>query len=84
MSQSPFFHQPSGTVRFWITVDGQPFGASVGKEALHYRFQTNAMDEDPLATYTAHASLIEAAVMRRIANGSREPVMLRELDLRTP
>ena len=47
MSQEPFFHIPSGTVRFWVSVDGQLIGASIGKEALHYRYKPNASDDDP-------------------------------------
>ena len=63
-------------------VDGKPLGASVGREALHYVFRANVQGDDPLETYQAHAAEIEAAVRRRLAQGSREPVMLREYDLR--
>ena len=83
MSTDPaFFHLPSGTVRFWVLVDGVSVGASIGKEVLHYRYSPNATDDDPLATYTAHASEIDAAVRRRVAGGSTEPVMLRDPDVR--
>ena len=82
MSDSPFFHEASATVRFWILVDGQPFGASVGREALHHRYRPTTQGDDPLETYQANAADIEAAVRRRLAQGSREPVMLREYDLR--
>jgi hypothetical protein len=83
MSTDPaFFHQPSGTVRFWVLVDGASVGASIGKEVLHYRYHPNARDDEPLATYTANASEIDAAVRRRVAGGSTEPVMLRDPDVR--
>lgn len=82
MSESPFFHEASASVRFWVVVDGKPFGASVGREALHQRYRPTTLGDDPLETYTANAPDIEAAVRRRIAQGSREPVMLREYDLR--
>jgi uncharacterized protein DUF1488 len=82
MSDAPFFHESSGTVRFWILVDGQPFSASVSREALHHRYRSNAQGEDPMETYRDNAADIEAAVRRRLAQGSREPVMLREYDLR--
>jgi hypothetical protein len=82
MSDPPFFHESSGTVRFWILVDGQPLAASVSREALHYRYRSNAQGEDPMETYRDNAADIEAAVRRRLAQGSREPVMLREYDLR--
>ena len=82
MSDSPFFHESSGTVRFWVSVDGQPLAASVSREALHHRYRPTAQGDDPLETYLANAADIEAAVRRRLAQGSREPVILREYDLR--
>jgi hypothetical protein len=82
MSQQPYFHDDSASVRFWVQVDNVLVGASIGKAALHYRFQPHAKDDDPLATYTANAAEIDAAVRRRVAQGSIEPVMLREFDVR--
>jgi hypothetical protein len=82
MSDTPFFHESSGAVRFWVLVDGQPLAASVSREALHHRYRPTAQGEDPMETYNANAADIEAAVRRRLAEGSREPVMLREFDLR--
>ena len=82
MSDEPFLHEASGTVRFWVLVDGQPFGASVSREALHHRYRPSVQGEDPLQTFRDNIADIEAAVHRRIAEGSREPVMLREYDLR--
>jgi hypothetical protein len=80
----PFFHQPSGTVRFWVLVDDVLVGASIGKETLHYRYHANRTDDDPLATYLANSAEIDAAVRRRVAGGSTEPVMLRDPDVRAP
>ena len=77
----PFFHEASGTVRFWVLIDGHPVGASIGREVLHYRYHSNAQGDDPLETYTQHEEQMEAAVRRRVAQGSIEPVMLRENDL---
>ena len=82
MSDEPFLHEASGTVRFWVLVDGQPFGASVSREALHHRYRPSVLGEDPLQTFRDNIAEIAAAVHRRIAQGSREPVMLREYDLR--
>lgn len=82
MSQPPFFHDVSGTVRFWVLVDDQLVGASIGKETLHYRYQPQATDDDPLRTYLQHAAEIDAAVRRRVSSGSREPVMIRDGDVR--
>lgn len=82
MSDAPFFHDESSSVRFWVLVDGKPLGASVSRQALHHRYRPTMQDDDPLQTYLANAGDIEAAVRRRLAEGSREPVLLREYDLR--
>lgn len=82
MSTEPFFHNDSGAVRFWVDIDGLTVGATIGKETLHYRFAAQRTDDEPLATYLANAAEIHAAVRRRVAKGSIEPVMLRELDVR--
>ncbi len=82
MSQPPFFHPESGTVRFWVQVDDRLVGASIGTAAWHYRSSPQTADDDPLATYTRTAAAIDAAVRRRVATGSREPVMLRDWDVR--
>lgn len=81
---SPYFHEPTDAVRFWVPVDGGWVGATVGRATLHYRFCPHARDDDPLVTYQAFAQEMEAAVRRRIATGSIEPVMLREYDLPRP
>jgi hypothetical protein len=82
MSDEPFLHEASGTVRFWVVANGQPFGASVSREALHHRFRPTVQGDDPLQTFRDNLAEIEAAVHRRIVDGSREPVMRREYDLR--
>lgn len=79
---SPFFHEASSTVRFWVDVGGQVFGASVGAMALHHRYRPAAQGEDPLETFRDNRAEIEAIVRTRVAAGSLEPVMLREHDLR--
>jgi len=82
MLPSPVYHDGSGTVRFWVlTASGDTTGASISKETLHYRFQAELGGGDALASYAAHREEIDAAVLRRIAAGSREPVMLRESDV---
>jgi hypothetical protein len=81
MSDPPVFHEASGTVRFWVLIDGAHVGASVRKETLHYRYRPTANDDVPLETYELHAPEIEAAVRKRVLGGAREPVMLRDSDL---
>lgn len=82
MSQPPFFHEPSGSVRFWVMIADTEVGASVSRETLHYSFRPKAQGEDPLETYAAFERELGAAVQRRVAQGALEPVMLREFDLR--
>lgn len=82
MSTPAFLHADSGTVRFWVPIDGGFMGASVARPVLHHHFRPEAADEDPLQTFLNHQPELEAAVRRRIAQGSIEPVMLREHDLR--
>lgn len=78
----PFFHQDSETVRFWVQVPGGvPIGAILTKPLLHYRFDAKPDGSDAVAIYERHRSDIDAAVLRRVASGSIEPVMLREHDL---
>ena len=77
----PFFHLPSGTVRFWVLVSGQFVGSSIRREILHYRYHATQTDDDPMVTYAANRSEIHAAVRRRVAKGSIEPVMLRDADV---
>jgi hypothetical protein len=81
-SVPPFFHESSATVRFWVRIGEQWMGASVGHAALVPRFRPPAAGEDPLDIFRAHLAEIEAAVRVRVAQGSIEPVMLREYDLR--
>jgi hypothetical protein len=82
MHPSPFFHAESASVRFWVQVGDAMVGATIGQATLHYRFQPNRTDDQPLQTYTAHMTEIHEAVRRRVANGSIEPVMLREHDVK--
>lgn len=85
MLPTPFLHDASGAVRFWVLLDdGESIGASISMRALHYRFRAALDGADAVATYTAHRAEIDAAVRRRFAAGSLEPVMLREHDLAVP
>ena len=81
----PRFHEESAAVRFWVrTAAGDVIGASVPKQVLHFRFNAaNATTgaRSAIETYLANRDTIDAATRRRIANGSIEPVMLREHDL---
>ena len=81
MAQDAFFHEASGTVRFWVQVDTQWVGASIGQHTLHHRFRPEGRDENPMETFASHTPAIEEAVRRRVAAGAWEPVMLREFDL---
>lgn len=79
----PFFHEASGCVRFWVEAAGGALvAASVSREALHYRYRPNERGDDAMVTFGQYAADIHAVVRRRLAEGAREPVMLREYDLR--
>jgi hypothetical protein len=82
MPPAPFFHEDSGAVRFWVLDDaGGYVGATISRQTLHFRFQSGPSGDDALASYLLHQREIDAAVRRRIAGGSIEPVMLREFDV---
>jgi len=79
----PLFHEDSGAVRCWVPMpDGALVGAIVRRELLHHGFGGRFDGGDALDTFHAHRHAIEAAVRRRVAGGSLEPVLLREADLR--
>jgi hypothetical protein len=80
-ARQPFFHLDSGALRFWVDVGGGCMGATISKQALHYRFGADLSGSDAVAVYRAHRPEIDAAVRRRVALGSIEPVMLREADV---
>ena len=82
--QAPYYHEDSGAVRFWVDTDAGLVGASIRREVLHQHFRPGAQGDEPLDSFLAHARSIEAAVRRRVAAGSIEPVLLREFDLREP
>lgn len=78
----PFVHEESGAVRCWVrSPAGDSVGAIVRKEVMHYRFGAALSGIDAMQTFNDHRGAIEAAVLRRIAAGSIEPVILREADL---
>ena len=81
MSTEPFFHESSGTVRFWVQLDEVHVGAMVKKETLHYRYHALQGNDDPLQTYRENATEIDEAVRRRLSGGSIEPIMLRDADI---
>lgn len=82
MPPDPFFHLSSREVRFYVSIDDESVGASIGEATLHHCFSPTARDDVPLETFAAHIAEIEAAVRRRVSGGSFKPVMLREHDLR--
>lgn len=83
MTSEPFFDEASGTVRFWVLIDGKEVGAMIGKEALHYLYQPTAVGDMPLDTFALHIEELVEAVRRRMTGGAYVPVILRERDLWT-
>lgn len=81
----PAFHAETDALRFWVLTPQEVWvGASVSSSVLHYRFQGQRDGSDAALVYAAHRQAIDAAVLRRVATGSREPVMIREFDLASP
>lgn len=79
---SPFFHEASETVRFWVVTGVDScIGASIRRDTLRYLFDAGQARSEPVALYLQNRTAIDAAVLRRLAAGSLEPVMLREPDL---
>jgi hypothetical protein len=81
MVSDAFFHEESRSVRFYVSIDDEMVGVSIGQLTLHYCFRTKSRDDDPMETFRANAEQIEAAVRRRVAGGAYKPVLLREHDL---
>jgi hypothetical protein len=80
---APFFHADSDALRFWVELPGRPpMGAIIGRRVLQQCFQGREDGSDALSVYAQNRRTIHAAVARRAAAGSLEPVMLREFDMR--
>jgi hypothetical protein len=78
-----FLHEESGAVRFWVrTGEGGRIGAIARRDVLRFRFAAGAGEIDALQIYRDHQQEIDAAVVRRVAAGSIEPVILREADFK--
>ena len=81
MPPAAFYHQDSEAVRFWVPIGEGFIGASIRRAVLQYRFRLPGSEEEPIDIHTRHAAELDAAVQRRVAQGSIEPVMLRDFDL---
>ncbi len=77
-----FHHTDSDAIRFWVPIADGFVGASIRRAVLRNCFRPQDSDEEPITTYARHAAELGAAVRRRVAKGSIEPVMLREFDLK--
>lgn len=84
MPPTAFYYQDSEAVRFWVSIADGFVGASIRRAVLQYRFRPPGSEEEPIETYARHAAELGAAVQRRVAQGSIEPVMLRDFDLEPP
>jgi len=80
----PFLHEASDSVRFQVRASGALVNASVSRQALRYSFKSADLSADLLSIYNIHSSKIHEAVLRRLAQGAREPVMLRESNFPAP
>jgi hypothetical protein len=78
---TPFFHENSDCVRFWVPISGIAVGAAISRETLQNRCAPRSVVDDPLATFRTSQGELEEAVRRRVARGAIEPVTIREFDL---
>ena len=79
---APFFHEDSGSVRFWVPIAGIAVGAAVNRDTLQQFDDGPSVAGDPLVAFRENQAEIEDAVRRRVAAGAIEPVVIREPDLR--
>jgi len=80
----PYLHEASDSVRFQVPVSGARVNASVSRQALRYSFKSADPSADLLSIYNMHSNKIHEAVLLRLAQGAREPVMLRESNFPSP
>ncbi len=88
MSTQLVHHRGGDPLRFEVAVDapdGSPsvtaFITGASWRARYGSLQGDAPETDLLQTYLANRQLIDGAVLRRLAAGSRSPVVLRAADL---
>jgi hypothetical protein len=81
MTPAAYYHHDSEAVRFWVPIADGFVGASIRRAVLQYRYRPPGNEEEPIETYARHEAELGAAVQRRVAQGSLEPVMLRDFDL---
>ena len=80
----PVLRVESDALRFWVRLtDQRTMGASVSRPVLHHRYRGRPDGSDAVAIHDANRGEIDAAVARRAAEGSLEPVMARENELPT-
>jgi hypothetical protein len=78
----PLFRPDPGDLCVWVALpDRTPIGVILSRQVLLYCFQARPDGSDAVVRYEAHRAEVEAAVLRRVAAGSIEPVILRENDL---
>jgi hypothetical protein len=71
-------------VRFQVSHAGSLVNASINRQALMHSFSPVNAQQDLLSIYAAHSQVIHAAVLHRLTQGARAPVMLREPHFAAP
>jgi|LauGreDrversion4_2_1035121.scaffolds.fasta_scaffold879923_2 hypothetical protein len=74
----PYLDEPSSSVRFQVTMNGVLCNASINQQALLHCFKAMSGASNLLDIYNHHSQKIHEAALRRLAQGARAPVMLRE------
>ena len=82
MHPLPEFRSGSESLWFWVPAEGgSAVRAIVSRGVLHDQFKGKLDGSAAPSVYAAHRRLIDAAFLRRIEAGAREPVVLRAQDV---
>ena len=77
----PFVEQGNSAIEFRVICRGQQVRVDVPRETLNQRFGVRETRHGMLMAYEAHRAEIDAAVIRRAAEGGTGVVVVRPQDL---
>lgn len=81
MSTTMLQQPPNGVLCFNTPIGRDRVTAFVSESSLRARYGSTTSDQDMTLLYDLHRYEIDAAVLRRIEAGARQPVVLRVTDL---
>jgi len=81
MDLHPFVDSSASTIEFRIVREGRLVRVDVSRETVNQRFGVPDVPYGLLEAYEAHRDQIDAAVLRRAAEGGTGVVVVRPMDL---